>query len=131
TRCLWLMAGVAPLILSVSFPAAFVCGGVSLGIVWTLWQRRATSPVRPAFVAWVAFNLVVAIAFLGLMRLNISAQYDATRHDMVDCWSGCFPPWQSPGQLPLWLANVHTSEMFAYPVGAENGGSLLTSICFA
>src|SRR4029077_1127055 len=26
---------------------------------------------------------------------------------------------------------VHTSEMFAYPIGAENGASLLTSICFA
>jgi hypothetical protein len=131
TRWLWWLAGLAPLMLAVSFPAAFVCGGVSLGIAWTLWQRRTTFAVRPAVVAWVTFNLVVALAFLGLMRLNISAQYDATRHDMTDCWAGCFPPWQQPWQLPVWLAVVHTSEMFAYPVGAENGGSLFTSICFA
>ena len=193
-RWLWWLTGLAPLALAVSFPAAFVCGGVSLGIVWTMWQQRTTlvvhsrnnagiretrrhgdgetggDPFRPhlagvlapcllvspspclakgeqaspgvisgtdhlagkrAFVAWVAFNLVVAIAFLGLMRLSISAQYDATRHDMTDCWAGCFPPWENPWQLPGWLAVVHTSEMFAYPIGAENGGSLLTALCFA
>ena len=131
TRWLWWLTGLAPLTLAVSFPAAFVSGGLSLGIAWTLWQRRRTLAAKPAWLAWVAFNLVVAIAFLGLMRLNISAQYNATRHDMVDCWAGCFPPWQQPWQLPVWLAIVHTSEMFAYPVGAENGGSVLTSICFA
>lgn len=131
TRWLWWLIGLAPLALAVSFPAAFVCGGVSLGIAWSLWQSRTIFKAQPAFAAWVAFNLVVAVAFLGLMRLSISAQYDATRHDMTDCWAGCFPPWERPWQLPLWLAIVHTSEMFAYPIGAENGGSLLTSICFA
>jgi hypothetical protein len=194
TRWLWWLAGLAPLALAVSFPAAFVCGGVSLGIAWTLWQQRATLVVRsknnagvretrrhgdgetgrdlfrshfarvlspcllvspspcldqgeqanpgvisgmnqvaarPALIAWGVFNLVVAISFLGLMRLSIAAQYDATRHDMTDCWAGCFPPWEKPWQLPGWLAVVHTSEMFAYPIGAENGGSLLTALCFA
>jgi len=130
TRWLWWLVGLAPLTLAFSFPAAFVCGGVSLGILLTLWQRRRNTTMWPARIAWVAFNLAVAIAFLGLMRLNISAQYNKTQHDMVECWATCFPPWEHPWQLPGWLLLVHTSEMFAYPIGAENGGSLLSSICF-
>jgi hypothetical protein len=49
---------------------------------------------------------------------------------MVDCWADHFPPLQHPLRLVIWLAVTHTSEMFAYPIGAEGGASILTSICF-
>lgn len=131
SRWLWLLAGLAPAALSISFTAAFVCGGLSLGIAWTLWQRRCLTTDWKARSAWLAFNLAVAVAFLGLMRLNVAAQYDATRQEMTNCWADGFPPWRQPLQLALWLVTVHTGEMFAYPAGAENGGSIATFVCFA
>ncbi|MSR57566.1 MAG: hypothetical protein EXS05_07830 [Planctomycetaceae bacterium] len=131
SRWLWLLAGIAPLALSISFTAAFICGGLSVGIAWTLWQRRCGRTEWKARIGWLAFNLAVAAAFLGLMRLNISAQYDATQREMTSCWADGFPPWQQPMQLALWLVTVHTGEMFAYPAGAENGGSIATFACFA
>lgn len=128
----WLvsMTALAPFCLSVSFPAAFVTGGLSLGIAWTLWQNRALPESRKASLAWIAFNLTVAVSFLGLMRLSVGAQYDATRNEMTQCWSDGFPPWRQPLQLVGWLISVHTSEMFAYPFGAENGASTLTFLMF-
>jgi hypothetical protein len=133
-RPLWLLAVLGPLALSISFTAAFVAGGLSLGIGWTLWRSRGgILPVRPrsATLAWVVFNLAVAVSFLGLMQLNISAQYNATRNEMTACWADGFPPWRNPLHLIGWLADVHTGAMFAYPVGAEHGGSVVTFVCFA
>ncbi len=131
SRPLWLLTALAPLGLSISFPAAFVAGGLSVGIAYTLWRLRRDPAMRTAAAAWVAFNLIVAIVFLGLMQINIAAQYSANSHDMTECWADSFPPWQQPLKLVGWLAVVHTSEMFAYPIGAENGGSIATAFCFA
>ncbi len=130
SRWLWLLAVLAPIALSISFTAAFIAGGISLGIACTLWQRRRTGGTRSAAFAWLAFNLAVGIAFIGLMRLNIAAQYDFTQKDMTACWADGFPPWRQPLTLIAWLAEVHTGPMFAYPFGAEHGGSLLTFVCF-
>lgn len=131
TRWLLWLAAAAPLALALSFPAAFVAGGLSLGIASTLWQRRRLGESHKAAWAWVVFNLAVALAFFGLLQLNIAAQYAVTQHDMVACWDDGFPPWRQPLRLFAWLAIVHTSEMFSYPVGAENGGSFVTFVCFA
>ncbi|MFN0052224.1 MAG: hypothetical protein ACKV0T_08530 [Planctomycetales bacterium] len=130
TRWLWLLTGLAPLVMSVSFTAVFVAGGLSLGIAWTLWREPRAATSRSERWAWLAFNLAVAAAFFWMMRLNLSAQYEATRAEMTDCWADGFPPWRQPLSLIGWLAVVHTGEMFAYPIGAENGGSLFTSLLF-
>lgn len=130
TRWLWLLAGLAPIALSISFTATFIAGGISLGIASTLWQRRRTAGIGSITIAWLAFNLAVGIAFLGLMQLNVAAQYDATQKEMTACWADGFPPWRHPLKLIAWLAEVHTGPMFAYPIGAEHGGSILTFVCF-
>ena len=129
-RWLYLMTGLAPIALSISFPAAFVTGGISLGIAWTLWHLGTISENRKGWIAWCAFNLVVVVAFFGLMRLSMGAQYDATRNEMTQCWADGFPPWRQPLQLFVWLISVHTSEMFAYPFGAEHGASTFTFLMF-
>jgi Dolichyl-phosphate-mannose-protein mannosyltransferase len=131
SRWLWLLAGLAPLALSISFAAAFIAGGLSLGIACTLWQQRAAADSRKGASAWLVFNLAVGVAFLGLMRLNVSAQYDSTQKEMTACWADGFPPWRDPLALIVWLAEVHTGPMFAYPFGAENGGSVATFFCFS
>lgn len=129
-RWLWLLAVVAPLTLSFSFTAAFIAGGISLGMAWTLWQMRNDAAARASALAWLAFNLAVAVAFIALMKLNVSAQYDFTQKEMTACWADGFPPWRNPLHLVAWLAEVHTGPMFAYPFGAEHGGSVLTFACF-
>ncbi len=131
TRWLWCLAGLAPLALSLSFTTAFVAAGLSLGIAYSLLMNRRFPESHRAAIAWLAFNIVVAVAFLGLMRLNISAQYETTRSAMTACWADGFPPWRQPLGLLVWLILAHTSVMFAYPVGAEHGGSAFTSLCFA
>ncbi len=128
-RWLWLLAGLTPIALSISFTAAFIAGGISLGIAYTLWHRRRIAGTKSVAVVWLAFNLAVGIAFLGLLRLNVAAQYDATQKEMTTCWADGFPPWRHPLELIAWLAEVHTGPMFAYPVGGENGGSILTFVC--
>ncbi len=130
-RWLWSLALLAPVGLAISFPAVFTAGGISLAIAWSLWRDRRTNVARPAGIAWLAFNLAVGAAFLGLQQITIAAQYDAARDIMTSCWADSFPPWQQPLELIGWLISVHTSEMFAYPVGAEHGGSALTALCFA
>jgi hypothetical protein len=131
TRWLWWLAVVSPFALLVSFPAVFVVGGISLGIAWSLWNDARLRPESTAVRAWVTFNLAAGAAFIGLLLMNFATQYNATQEAMVDCWADHFPPWQNPQQLVAWLAVTHTGEMFAYPVGAEAGGSILTSICVA
>lgn len=128
-RWLWLLAVSAPVGLALSFPAAFISGGISLGIAWALFRKRPMPVARPA-AAWLAFNATVLAAFVGLQQLSFSAQYEAARKIMTDCWADNFPPWHRPLDLGVWLIQVHTSEMFAYPLGAEHGGSTLTSIGF-
>jgi hypothetical protein len=130
-RWLWSLALVAPVGLAISFPAVFTAGGISLAIACSLWRDRRTNATRPAVIAWLAFNVAVVAAFLGLQQITIAAQYDAARSIMTSCWADSFPPWQRPLDLVGWLIAAHTSEMFAYPVGAEHGGSVLTSLCFA
>jgi hypothetical protein len=130
-RWLWSLALLVPVGQAISFPAVFTAGGISLAVAWSLWRERRTNAARPAVVAWLAFNVAVAAAFLGLQQLTFAAQYDAARNIMTSCWSENFPPWQRPLDFVGWLIAVHTSEMFAYPVGAEHGGSVLTSLCFA
>jgi Dolichyl-phosphate-mannose-protein mannosyltransferase len=132
---LWGLAVLAPCAMAVSFTAVIIAGGLSLGIAWSLWQQgrlreRAGPWLGGPWIGWLAFNLAVGIAFLGLMRLNVAAQYDTARDEMTRCWADGFPPWREPLALVAWLADVHTGEMFAYPAGAEHGGSSLTFFCF-
>jgi len=128
---LWLLVLLAPVGLAISFPAVFVAGGIILAMSWSLWKERQTGRARLSLLAWLALCAAVVATFVGLQRLTFSAQYDAARQIMTSCWADSFPPWQRPVDLAAWLIVAHTSEMFAYPVGAENGGSLLTALCFA
>jgi hypothetical protein len=43
-------------------------------------------------------------------------------------WRDAMPANYSPVELLRWLAEAHTGAMFAYPVGAEHGASIVTSI---
>ena len=54
---LWALAGLAPIALLASYPAAFVAGGVGLGLAWPVWKSGRTS----ARLAFAAYGLAVVV----------------------------------------------------------------------
>ncbi|MCR4415184.1 MAG: glycosyltransferase family 39 protein, partial [Thermoguttaceae bacterium] len=53
TGLLWGLAAVAPWCIGLSFPAAFVGGGVSLATGWVLWRTGS----RRGWAPWAVYNL--------------------------------------------------------------------------
>ena len=134
TRWLWVAAAFAPVAIGLSYPAAFVLGGVSLAVLAELWRRRGDeevkTPTGPA-AAWAAFNAATAAAFGALLLTAAKAQADNDLDFMQTYWSEDFPPLAEPWRLPGWLAAAHTSELLAWPMGGARGASVLTAILVA
>ncbi len=115
---------VVPLVLGLSNPVVFVAGGVSLALLPTVWKQPA-----PTRILWVAYNLVLVVAFLGYLHINMSMQSEEDRAFLLHHWAQAFPP-AEPLRLLWWLLDTHTSNMMAYPIGSKNGGSTLTFLLF-
>ncbi len=117
-----------PFALAGSYPTVFVAGAISLYLLPVAWRGG----VR-ARVLFGLYNLFMMGTFVGCFLLVGQAQIDPevgnTGDVMLDYWKGGFPP-DSPLGVPLWLFQVHTGRMFAYPIGDANGGSLLTFLLF-
>ncbi len=141
TRPLWLLTALAPIAVGLSFPAVFVGGGVSLGILVSLAKNRMES----ARAAWIAYTLVLGGSFLAMYALSTGPQYrteqwlsgpaekSQTFHNPKyrdGAWVKTFPPLDHPAELPLWLIKIHSGMLFAYPNGGRNGGSALTLVLF-
>lgn len=154
---LWLLAGLAMPLLWLSYPAAFVVGGVSLAIGAVLLREelrgersesREESGIQlstlnsqlpsgnsqlflnPQLVAWLAYNIAVAVGF-GLLFFVIRRQSSAELGFMTDYWQTAFPPLAEPERLPAWILQVHTSDLVAWPVGGGRGASFFTAILAA
>ena len=133
-RWLWALAAFAPLAIGVSYPAAFVCGGVSLALLAELWHRRGDGlgGLRSrAAVAWVGFNLATATAFGTLLLTAAKAQAGNDLKFMQQCWGHTFPPLAEPWELPGWFLTTHASDLFAWPIGGQRGASALTALLVA
>jgi len=118
----WALTAVVPWLIGLSYPAAFVAGGLSLWMLPTL--RRAARPA--AWAAWVAFNVVLSASFLLFYLLATKAQSAAELPFMTDFWRKSFPPLAEPWKLPLWFLDVHAGAWLSYPIGSTNGGSTIT-----
>jgi hypothetical protein len=129
TRWLWALTLAAPVALGLSFPAVFVAGGVSVALVPIVWQAGN----RHAWTAYATHNAVLVTSFAGLYFVFLGPQIDAasTEGVMQAYWSAAFPPLSSPVRLLTWLAEMHSSQMFAYPIGGERGASVLSLISSA
>jgi hypothetical protein len=122
SRWLWALACVSPILVALSYPAVFVAGGISLAVLWPVWQTRN----RPAMAAWAVFNLAVGGTFLAVLWASSAAQFQDSGNAMLSYWAGSFPPLGEPLKLAVWFVGTHTGEMLAYPVGGQRGGSTLT-----
>lgn len=125
SRWLWALAAAAPLAVFCSLPVVFVAGGISIGLVCAVWRQRSARIWLP----FAAYHATLCGAFLGVLWLALTVQASNTKA-MAGFWPQGFPPTQFAAAL-VWLADVLTGEMFAFPLGADRGGSALTSICFA
>lgn len=125
-RWLWLLAAAGPLAIGLSFPAAFVAGGISLGLAWRAWQGGWRTRM-----ALATYNVVIVAGFGFFAWLSLAGQFQQTGRYMQDYWARSFPPLTQPLALLGWLWTTHTGELFAYPYGGERCGSILTTACCA
>ena len=130
SRWLWILALLIGPMLWFSFPSVFAGGAASLAMAVVLWHdwRSGQAPSRSTLAAAVGFHLLLLVGFGSVLWLNASQQYKATANDMTACWAEHFPPLTQPARLVPWLLDAHTGVIFAYPLGAENGGSTLTTL---
>ncbi len=138
-KFLWLLALSAPPAIGLSFPAVFIAGGISLGLLGPVLRRR-----REAGIPYLFFNLALLGAFLAVYLLSTGPQYQTEswlsgpqtelghlQEKYQDgAWAKTFPPLRDPVRLFVWLLDTHTGRLFAYPNGGANGGSALTFVCF-
>jgi len=123
------LVAVIPVVMSGSYTAAFVAGGVSLYLLPTAWGHSD----RRARGLFVAFNVLMLGTFAANYWLHIHGQLAeqgrALETFMKDYWADGFPP-ASPIAFLKWAALINTGRLFAYPVGDANGGSVVTLLVF-
>lgn len=111
-----------------SYPSVFVAGGVGLLLSYLAARRRSAALTG----LWLAYGLCTvasfAVMYFAYARPHAAAAWPADAPWTIDTWGDGFPPLARPLRLPLWLLDVHTGNMLAYPVGGVNGGSALTSV---
>jgi hypothetical protein len=127
-RWLVLLSLATPLALFSSYPVVFVAGTISLALVAAAWRQG-----WKARILWSVYNTVLLAAFLshyfivGQSQLHSPDKEATTQQGMQAFWAEGFPPSQ-PLALVKWLVLAHTGQMMAFPIGAQDGGSALTTI---
>lgn len=124
---LWAMAGFTPIAIWLSYPAVFIVGSLSVVAARVIgWHGN-----RRNWLPWIVLNALLVASFGLLWATTVHAQSSAELSFMDQFWQRAFPPWDQPWRLPSWLLLTHASELMAYPVGGEHGGSTLTFLACA
>lgn len=124
-RWLWLLAASTPLAMVLSYPSAFIAGGIGLGLLGPV--RRAKR--WRAWVPFVVFGLSAVVTGLALFHFVAGAQGRAVMPWMRGYWVHAFPPLDGPGRFLRWWLVTTTGNMLAYPTGGRDGRSTLTFAC--
>ena len=131
TRIRWLVAlgVVAPAAILMSYPSVFVLGGAGLALLPGTWSKAGWR----GRVAWFSFASIALAAFLTSWFLVSSAQFASASQvgRILVYWEDGLPRLDDALTLPRWILSAHTGRTFAYPLGGENGASVLTFACFA
>ncbi len=108
-----------------SYPLVFVAAGV--GSTLAIRALRARDSV--AVAALSSMGLIWAASWLAMYLLVGRPQAAATAfYATSTTWEAAFPPYDRPWSIPLWLLDVHTGNMLAYPNGGNRFGSTGTTI---
>lgn len=121
---LWALAAASVLAVTLSFPSVFVIGGACMALAPAVLSSRRAATLAP----FLALLVVPAASFAVLLPMY---QIEAMVQGYLDqYWADAFPPRGEPLRVLGWLLETHTGMLFAYPIGAPFGGSLLTTLCF-
>ncbi|HVA49964.1 MAG TPA: hypothetical protein VNH11_26600 [Pirellulales bacterium] len=109
-----LLAVLAPPLLWLAYPAAFLYGGLLVALLGKTWQSRRAADG----IAYALLCLTVLVAFAALLAGPVHAQRDET---IVHCWDAMsqFPDWSRPMSVPGWTVRS-TCDLVGYcikPVG--------------
>jgi 4-amino-4-deoxy-L-arabinose transferase-like glycosyltransferase len=123
-RWLALLAAIAPVAVLFSYPAIFVLCGVLAALALPVWREGRWS----GRAAWAAGVLMTAGTFAATYVLMTAERYERSR---TKPWVDGFPSWDHPLGPLSWIVRAHTGRTFGYPIGADDGGSILTFAAFA
>ena len=104
-RCV-IHAAVAPILLTLSYPACFVHGGLLLALLPALARERT----RLAVLSYGLLVVAIGGTFLGVVLPIAQAQHDPVIHSD---WTRFFPDWSRPLSVPGWFL-VNTLEVMRY-----------------
>lgn len=123
---LWLsLAALFIISVWVSYPAAFVGGGVVMVLGW----RALRQGDRRALAACAACGAALTLSFAAMYLTAVRDQSAAAPNMWLDeAWQQSYPPFDQPWRIPLWLVAKHAGNMFAYPNGGNDWGSTGTLV---
>src|SRR5262249_1770872 len=97
---------LAPFVVFLAFPGCFLYGGVLVALLPRVWRTRRTK-------TWLAYSCLTA-AVAGSFLLLLTGPIQAQRCEAMErCWVDCFPPYDKPAAIPLWLL-VSSLEIVHY-----------------
>jgi hypothetical protein len=136
------LAAAGALAVWVSYPSVFVAGGLLAVLgAGTLLNGRGVAEgadhslhsgsALGLVAAWGMTAAAVAGSFVAMFLLFGRQQVAETAYFAeLEGWARAFPPLTDPVGLGVWFIRAHTGNLFAYPVGAHDGGSTLTFLLF-
>jgi hypothetical protein len=108
-----------------SYPAVFPAGAVAM----LLGARVLAARSARGRALWAVFCVSLAVSWAVMFIQFAGPQARAAAFlTELRTWRGAFPPISHPWQLPLWLIEVHTGLMLAYPQGGHRFGSTATTL---
>lgn len=122
SRWLWALAAAIPAAMGLSYPSAFVGGGIALAMAPEVVRARRSDVAG----AYAAFLVSMVASFGAVLAASAGAQGAHVGDFMANYWAPFFPPIGEPARLALWLVRAHSGYLFAYPVGGSWGASGLT-----
>ncbi len=125
-RWWWALAALVPFLVPLSYPSVFMAGGIGAA----LGPSALRSARRSVRMGCAVYGVVLVASFLAFFAASATFQADATADEYrTGCWAESFPPLERPWAIPLWLIDIHSGTMMAYPAGDRHGGSALTLLC--
>ena len=124
-RRLWLLAVVSPISVALSYPAIFTAGGIVMALAIPVWRRRDLCGLLA-----LGTGALLAAAMFALNFFAVAARQYDTRAVANLPWDWGFPPLDDALGALEWVVRAHTGRTFGYPLGGENGGSILTFAAF-
>lgn len=119
---LWVLAGMVPLALFLSYPAVFVAVGIGLGLLLPIWKYGNGR----LWLAFGCFGLALVGSFATHYAVVGQAQSASAIDGLRQYWASSFPPLTDLPRLVGWLISAHTGSSFAYPGGGARGASTAT-----